>query len=106
MHEAGREEYPLQPNCSYHQRRLTSRRLFERFARGKTHHVTYGDTSRRLCRHIMLPKGVHHVAAGNKQVKLPLVRSFRFSAFLYSKHLQNMQKVVDKQRKISYNKYK
>jgi len=65
MHEAGREECPLQPNCSYHQRRLTSRRLFERFARGKTHHVTYGDTSRRLCRHIMLPKGVHHVAEGN-----------------------------------------
>ena len=64
-HEAGRGECPLQPNCSHHQRRLTSRRLFERFARRKTHHVTYGDTSRRLCRHIMLPKGVHHVAEGN-----------------------------------------
>jgi len=39
--------------------------FLSRFARGKTHHVTYGDTSRRLCRHIMLPKGVHHVAEGN-----------------------------------------
>ena len=49
--------------------------FLSRFARGKTYHVTYGDTSRRLCRHIMLPKGALHVAVGNKQEEPPLVRS-------------------------------
>ena len=57
----------VSPTTKLHviQRRTPPRKLFERFARGKTHHVTYGDTSRRLCRRIMLPKGAHHVAEGN-----------------------------------------